>query len=137
MKDVDWEAPLPFKPQPDRTQPFEPGGASTPYPEGEMTNLPQEQSGRSETIPEAPEVTDFLDKPALLESFREKIKARFPKVDLSKIVLGIGTKKGLVGKVVAVGKKGGKFPFSRRMETSQKRLKPSLALFWVPPLRIS
>ena len=107
LKDVDWEAPLPFKPQPDRTQPFEPGGASTPYPEGEMTNLPQEQSGRSETIPEAPEVTDFLDKPALLESFREKIKARFPKVDLSKIVLGIGTKKGLVGKVVALGKKGG------------------------------
>ena len=88
--------------EPDKTQPFEPGGASTPYPE--MTRLPQEQSG---TIPEAPKSTDFVDKPALLESFREKIKARFPKVDLSKIVLGIGTKKGLVGKVVALGKKGG------------------------------
>ena len=88
--------------EPETTQPFEPGGASTPYPE--MTRLPQEQSG---TIPEAPKSTDFVDKPALLESFREKIKARFPKVDLSKIVLGIGTKKGLVGKVVALGKKGG------------------------------
>ena len=81
---------------PDRTQPFEPGGASTPYPEGEeheMTHLPQEQSGGGETIPEAPEYTDFVDKPTLLERFREQIKARFPKVDLSKIPLGLGTKK--------------------------------------------
>ena len=115
---------------PETTQPFEPGGASTPYPEGEMTNLPQEQSGRSETIPEAPEVTDFLDKPALLESFREKIKARFPKVDLSKIVLGIGTKKGLVGKVVAVGKKRrGSFHFQGGWKHHKSVLKPSLALF--------
>ena len=64
LKDVDWEAPLPFKPKPDRTQPFEPGGASTPYPEGEMTNLPQEQSGRGETIPEAPEYDDLVDTEA-------------------------------------------------------------------------
>ena len=95
---------------PETTQPFEPGGASTPYPEGEeyeMTHLPQEQSGGDKTIPEAPKRTDFVDKPTLLERSREQIKARFPKVDLSKIVLGIGTKKGLVGKVVALGKKGG------------------------------
>ena len=42
----DWEAPVVL--EPDKTQPFEPGGASTPYPEGEeheMTNLPQEQTG--------------------------------------------------------------------------------------------
>ena len=95
------------EPEPDRTQPFEPGGASTPYPEGEMTNLPQEQSGRGETIPEAPEVTDFVDKPDLLEKGRDKLKARFPKADLSKIPLGIGTNKGLVGEVVALGKRGG------------------------------
>ena len=110
LKDVDWEASLPSKPKPDRTQPFEPGGSSTPYPEGEeyeMTHLPQEQSGGDETIPEAPKRTDFVDKPTLLERSREQIKALFPKVDLSKIVLGIGTKKGLVGKVVALGKKGG------------------------------
>ena len=104
FNDTDWGT-IPAWPEteePETTQPFEPGGASTPYPE--MTRLPQEQSG---TIPEAPKSTDFVDKPALLESFREQIKARFPKVDLSKIVLGIGTKKGLVGKVVALGKKGG------------------------------
>ena len=93
--------------EPETTQPFEPGGASTPYPEGEMTNLPQEQSGRGETIPEAPKVTDFVDKPDLLERTREKIKARFPEADLSKIPLGIGTNKGLVGEVVALGKRDG------------------------------
>ena len=40
----DWEAPL----EPDRTQPFEPGGASTPYHGGEeheMSSLPTEDSG--------------------------------------------------------------------------------------------
>ena len=96
------------------TQPFQPGASSTPYTPGaayhpgeahEMTHLPQEQSG--ETIPEAPEYTDFANKPTLLEMFREQIKARFPKVDLSKIPLGIGTRKGLVGKVVALGKRAG------------------------------
>ena len=91
----------------------EPDGASTPYPEGEMTNLPQEQSGRGETIPEAPEYTDFVDKPTLLERSREQIKALFPEADLSKIPLGRGTRKGLVGKVVALGKRGGEVSIFR------------------------
>ena len=105
----DWDTPVVLE-DTDRTQPFEPGGASTPYHGGEeyeMTHLPQEQSGGGETIPEAPEYTDFVDKPTLLERFREQIKARFPKVDLSKIPLGLGTKKGLKGKVVAIGKRAG------------------------------
>ena len=101
----------PSDPEPETTQPFEPGGASTPYPE--MPNLPQEQSGRGETIPEAPEYTDFVDKPTRLEKFREKIKARFPKVDFSKIPLGFGTRKGVEEKVVALGKKGGEVPIFR------------------------
>ena len=103
---IDWNTPLDPDPEdPETTQPFEPGGASTPYPkEGKMPHFPQEKSG---TIPEAPEITDFVDKPTLLERFREQIKARFPKAALSKIVLGIGTKQGLKGKVVAVGPRGG------------------------------
>ena len=104
----DWEAPIDVDPE--TTQPFTPGAASTPYPEGEeyeMTRLPQEQSGGGETIPEAPKYTDFVDKPTLFERVREKIKARFPTVDLSKIPLGIGTRKGLEGKAIALGKKGG------------------------------
>ena len=50
---IDWEAPVVLDPEePDKTQPFEPGGASTPYPEGEeheMSSLPQEQSGMAYT----------------------------------------------------------------------------------------
>ena len=114
---LDWEAPVVLDPEePDRTQPFEPGGASTPYPEGEeyeMTRLPQEQGGGGETIPKAPEYMDFVDKETLLERFREQIKARFPKVDLSKIPLGLGTKKGIVGKVVALGKRSGEVSIFR------------------------
>ena len=45
----DWDTPVVLDPDdPETTQPFEPGGASTPYPEGEeheMSSLPQEQSG--------------------------------------------------------------------------------------------
>ena len=47
----DWEAPLDPE-EPDRTQPFEPGAASTPYHGGEeheMSSLPQEQSGMEYT----------------------------------------------------------------------------------------
>ena len=104
------------------TQPFQPGASSTPYTPGaayhpgeahEMTHLPQEQSGGGETIPEAPEYTDFVDKETLLERFRDQIKARFPKVDLSKITLGIGTRKGIVGKVVALGKRSGEVSIFR------------------------
>ena len=119
-------------PEPDRTQPFEPGGASTPYPEGEMANFPQEQSGRGETIPEAPEYTDFVDKPTLLERSREKIKARFPKVDLSKIPLGIGTRKGVEGKVVALGKKGGEVTIFREDGNTTKAFESQFGSFLGP-----
>ena len=104
------------------TQPFQPGASSTPYTPGaayhpgeahEMTHLPQEQSGGGETIPKAPEYTDFVDKETLLERFREQLKARFPKVDLSQITLGIGTRKGLVGKVIALGKRSGEVSIFR------------------------
>ena len=105
--DVDWEAPLPSKPKPDRTQPFEPGGASTPYPEGEMTNLPQEQSGRGETIPEAPEYNDLVDTEALVNGVKELIKAKFPKADFSKIVISLGKQKVNESKAVALGPQGG------------------------------
>ena len=121
---------------PDRTQPFEPGGASTPYPEGEeheMTNLPQEQSGGGETIPEAPKYTDFVDKPTLLERFREIIKARFPKADLSKIPLGLGSRKGLVGKVVALGKRAGEVSVFKEDGNITKAFESQFGLFLGSP----
>ena len=107
---LDWSK-IPIDPEePDRTQPFEPGGASTPYPEGEMTNLPQEQSGRGESIPKAPKYTDFVhteDKKTLVARSKEFIKAKFPKADFSKIVISLGQQKGNEGKAVALGPKGG------------------------------
>ena len=122
---------------PETTGAFEPGGASTPYPEGEMTNLPQEQSGRGETIPEAPEVTDFVNKSDLLEKGRDKIKARFPKADLSKIPLGIGTNKGLVGEVVSLGKRGGEVSIFKKDGNITKAFETQFGSVLGPPLRKS
>ena len=106
-------------------------GASTPYPE--MTDLPQEQSGGGETIPEAPEYTDFVDKPTLLERSREQIKARFPEADLSKIPLGHGTRKGLVGKVVALGKRGGEVSIFREDGNITKAFEDQFGAFLGSP----
>ena len=48
---IDWEAPIDPE-EPDRTQPFEPGGASTPYPEGESIHyLENRVSHKSVTNP--------------------------------------------------------------------------------------
>ena len=124
------------------TQPFQPGASSTPYTPGatyhpgeahEMTHLPQEQSGGGETIPEAPEYTDFVDKPTLIERIRKQIKARFPKVDLSKIPLGLGTRKGLVGKVVALGKKGGEVSIFKEDGNTTKAFESQFGSFLGPP----
>ena len=123
---------------PETTQPFTPGAASTPYPEGEeyeMTRLPQEQSGGGETIPEAPEYTAFVDKEPLLERFRGQLKARFPKVDLSKIVLGLGTRTGLIGKVVALGKRGGEVSIFREDGNITKAFEHQFGSFLGPPAK--
>ena len=108
------------------TQPFQPGASSTPYTPGaayhpgeehEMTHLPREQSCSGGTVPEAPEFMAFVDKPTLIQRFKEQLKARFPKVDLSKIVVGLGGRKGNVGKAVALGPKGGETPIFKQDNT--------------------
>ena len=102
---VDWNAPL----DPDGTHPFEPGASSTPYHEGEaheMANMGEEGEG----IPLLPTYDDFVyteDKETLVNRFKEFIKAKFPKVDFSKIIISLGKQKGKQGKAVALGPKGG------------------------------
>ena len=102
---VDWNAPL----DPDGTHPFEPGASSTPYHEGEaheMANMGEEGEG----IPLLPTYDDFVyteDKETLVNRFQEFIKAKFPKVDFSKIIISLGKQKGNQGKAVALGPKGG------------------------------
>ena len=108
------------------TQPFQPGASSTPYqPPGasegpyhggeaiEMPHLPRER-GFGDTIPEVPEYGEFVDKPTIIKRFKEQLKNRFPKVDFSKIVVGIGGRKGTVGKAVALGPKGGETPIFKQ-----------------------
>ena len=85
-----------------------------------MTHLPREQSGSGDTIPEVPEFSYFADKPSLIESFKESLKARFPKVDLSKIVFGIGGKQGNKGKLVSLGPKGGETSIFKQDNTLTK-----------------
>ena len=120
---LDWSKIPIDSEDPETTQPFTPGAASTPYPEGEMTRLPQEQSGGGETIPEAPEYEDFLyteNKETLVNRFKEFIKAKFPKVDFSKIVISLGKQKGNQGKAVALGPKGGETVIFKQDNTFTK-----------------
>ena len=94
------------------TQPFQPGALSTPYTPGTP-----EQSGSGEAIPEVPEFAELVDKPTLIQKFKEQLKIRFPKVDFSKIVIGLGGRKGTVGKAVALGPKGGETPIFKMDNT--------------------
>ena len=97
----DWEAPIEVDPDdPETTQPFEPGGASTPYPEGESiamterTSLPQE-SGPPDSIPTVSEL-DYIDeeeREGRIERVKNFIKDKFPKVDFAELgPIGLGKK---------------------------------------------
>ena len=89
--------------------PFQPGASSAPYHEGEaheMANMGEEGEG----IPLLPKYNDFVyteDKEILVNRFKAFIKAKFPRVDFSKIVVSLGNQKGNQGKAVALGPKGG------------------------------
>ena len=115
---VDWNAPV----DPEETQPFEPGASSTPYHEGEaheMANMGEEGEG----IPLIPTYDDFVyteDKETLVNRFKAFIKAKFPKVDFSKILIGLGKQKGNQGKAVAFGPKGGETVIFKQDNTFTK-----------------
>ena len=104
----------------DITRPFQPGASSTLYHGGEeheMTHFPREHSGLGDTVPLIPTIRGFIfteDKETLVKRFKTFIKDKFPKVDFSKIVIGIGGKKGNVGKAVALGPKGGETPIFKQ-----------------------
>ena len=104
------------------TQPFQPGASSTPYHEGEaheMANMGEEGDG----IPLIPTYDDFVyteDKETLVNRFKEFIKAKFPKVDFSKIVISLGKKDENKGKAVALGPKGGETVIFKQDNTFTK-----------------
>ena len=76
-KDVDWEAPLPTKPKPDRTQPFEPAGGGESIPMTTRTSLPQERGPRTEETSFGGELTGRMAW--------EEIKGEFEMADESKL----------------------------------------------------
>ena len=117
-----WNADLNVPVDPEETQAFEPGASSTPYHEGEeheMANMGEEGEG----IPLIPEYDDFVyteDKKTLVNRFEAFIKAKFPRVDFSKIVISLGKQKGNQGKAVALGPKGGETVIFKQDNTFTK-----------------
>ena len=105
-----------------RTQPFQPDAASTPYHGGEeiqMRTHLHETSGLQDTsydetsfggdgIPLLEGFTHQDDKPVLLERARTFIKNRFPRVDFAKLgPIGFSKKPGNESTIVSLGSKGG------------------------------
>ena len=88
----------PIDPEPETTQPFEPGGGeSIPMPE--ITSIPQERGPRTEETPDSiPTVTelDFFDdeeREGRIERVKRFIKDKFPNVDFYKLgPIGLGKK---------------------------------------------
>ena len=105
-----------------RTQPFQPGTASTPYHGGkehEMQTMQHEQSGLPETsfdeIPLLGSFTHQQDKPAILERARDFIKRRFPRVDFGKLgPIGFGKKPSNENTIVSYGTRGGETEIFRK-----------------------
>ena len=84
---IDWETPIVLDPkEPDRTQPFEPGGASTPaggesIPMTERTRFPQERGPRTEETSFGGEPTERLAWAEIRDKFEmadeSQLKARY------------------------------------------------------------
>ena len=103
----------------DRTNPFNPTGASTPYPHDddgetiELSSLPDEEAAAflgPDYIPSVTEV-DFVDedeKERRLEQVKRFIKDKFPKVDFQKLgPLGLGKRAENRFRFVKFGGRGG------------------------------
>ena len=106
-----------------RTQPFQPYTASTPYhgvEQHEMQTMQYEQSGLPETSfdENIPLLGGFIhqdDKPALVERAKEFIKKRFPRVDFVKLgPINFSKKPGNETTIVLFGTKGGETDIFRK-----------------------
>ena len=103
-----------------RTQPFEPTTASTPYHDWEQYEMQpmQEQSGLPDTsydetplLRRAGSITDLQNESLLRQKMKkavDMIKGKFPKANFEIIKVRRGTGKN-VEKIVAIGTKGGEY----------------------------
>ena len=105
-----------------RTQPFQPGAASTPYHVGEQIQIQttmHEESGQPDiSYEETPLLGDFFsseEKRNHIDKAFEYIKNRFPRVDLKKLgPIGFGKKPSTQGNIVSYGPKGGETPIFKK-----------------------
>ena len=115
----DWDDDWDDDQEVNRTQPFDPRAASTPYGEQyEMQTMQHEQSGLPDTSYEetpflrrAGSISDLQNESLLRQKMKkavDMIKAKFPKVNFEIIKVRRGTGKN-VGKIVAIGVKGGEY----------------------------
>jgi len=104
-----------------RTQPFQPGAASTPYHFGEQIQMQtmHEESGLPDTsFEETPLLGDFTspeEERNRVDKAFEFIKSRFPRVDFKKLgPIGFGKKTSTQGNIVSYGPKGGETPIFKK-----------------------
>jgi len=113
-----------------RTQPFQPGAASTPYHGGEqmaMHTMQHEQSGLPDTsyqeeaplLERTPSVTDLQKESYLRQKLKkavDTIKGKYPEANFEKIIIRRGSGKN-EGKIVAVGSRKGEYKILKDDET--------------------
>ena len=103
-----------------RTQPFQPGAASTPYhgvEQHEMQTMMHEQEGLPDTSYEETPLLDPEDRKSRALNF---IKSKFPRVDFSKLgPIGL-SKKGARADIVSFGPKGGETKIFKKDGSFQK-----------------
>ena len=97
-----------------KTQPFKPVRASTPYHGGEqveMQTMHDEQTGMEENLyletPLLSEIIDDEEKQSAIDKTIDYMKRKFPKADFKKVGPISFSKKGSKADIVAFGPKGG------------------------------
>jgi len=133
----------------ERTQPFQPGAASTPYQPGtpyhvgeqtEMRAMQHEQSGLPDTSYAETsflgEDTPLIETDSERKSVLGRLKAAFPTFSTEKCAVMKGTTGKNKGKIVAIGKQGGEYKimkddwtdFTKKfLDSFKKDLGPSAA----------
>ena len=106
-----------------RTQPFQPGAASTPYHGGEqheMQTMMHEQSGLPDTSYEETPLLECKERQRILNRALNFIKSRFPRADLGKMDQIGFSKKGTKTDIVSFGPKGGESKIFKKEGGFQK-----------------
>ena len=106
-----------------RTQPFQPGAASTPYHGGEqheMQTMMHEQSGLPDTSYEETPLLEPEERQRKLNRVLNFIKCEFPSADLGRIDPIGFSKKGTKTDIVSFGPKGGETKIFKKDGSFQK-----------------